>query len=150
MLSSSLKTFFCWLQISKGQEIYFLNFSVLNKMHNRKTSVHKHANSQLAQVFIWRCELRCPQKEKLNNVWCINQSFKYLFAKPWLQVNLFRSFKSQITRCELSKICIACSCSLFPWRNGSEKEGSSERRFAKPMQNRDWLWPKDPQEQAHL
>lgn len=44
----------------------------------------------------------------------------------------------------MSKICIACSCSLFLWGNGSEKEGSSERRFAKSLQNRDWLWPKDP------
>jgi len=33
---------------------------------------------------------------------------------------------------------------LFPWGNGSEREGSSERWFARSLQNGDWLWSQDP------
>lgn len=43
----------------------------------------------------------------------------------------------------MSKTWIDCSCRLFPWGNGSEKEGSSERWFARSLQNRDQLWPQD-------
>lgn len=64
MFSSFLKTYFCWLKISKGQEIDFLNFSVLNKMNN--TFVHKHTNSQFIEAFIWHCELRCPPKREVK------------------------------------------------------------------------------------
>lgn len=128
MSSSSLKTHFCWLQISKGQEIYFLNFSVLNKINHRLLFTSTQILSSHKFSFD-TVNSDAPQKEKLKMFGVQINYLKYLSAKAWLQFNLFRLFKSQITRCELSKIWVACSCRLFPWGNGSEKEGSSERWF---------------------
>lgn len=71
-------------------------------------------------------------------------SLEIFLCKTLVPVQLFRSFKPQITGCELSKTWVGCSCRLFPWGNRSEKEGSSERWFARSLQNRDQLWPQVP------